>query len=368
MKFGEDLNEHLVPEWRDQYFNYKKGKKELKKLKNKKSAILHLSSLTNTPVSKLKPQFLNNSNNLSNKINDGDFEPHSDNINNNNNIKDTNNNNNNVKDSLQSFILPSPAIEPEDTLQKNSYNNNSSDIETKAPHLKGTGITNFTETEIDPTDTTSNDAGNINEGTPLLTPNDTYIIPKQGSKSRSLSLRPTLLHSDSQTQDDSAIQFGGSNNNNNSSSDAPYTNSPFALYLNRRKSTFTKYLSRSNSISYSSSISPNQLYNNNSANKKATNNKKNDSSTTNGYNNNTELENLSDYARDQFIEWVDSELRKIESFYREKENSYLERFLILQDQVVRLKDQKLRSKLKAARMKRKLRETTNNSPETRSTK
>ncbi|OWB57193.1 hypothetical protein B5S28_g3123 [[Candida] boidinii] len=371
MKFGEDLNEHLVPEWRDQYFNYKKGKKELKKLKNKKSAILHLSSLTNTPISKLKPQLLTNSNNLSNKINDEDFELNL----NQNHI----NNNNNPKDSLQSFALPSPAIEPEDILQKNSNSNSnshshSSVIPTKSSHLKGTGITNFTETEIDPTDTTSNDANdnddNINEGTPLLTPNDSYIIPKQNSKPRSSSLRPTHFPSDFKSQDDSAINFGSSNNNNNnnnnnSSSDPPYTNSPFAIYLNRRKSTFTKYLSRSNSISYSSSISPNQLYNtnNNKTNNNNNNNNIRKGSNTSDYNNNTELENLSDYARDQFIEWVDSELRKIESFYKDRENSYLERFLILQDQVVRLKDQKLRSKLKAARMKRKLKETSKDSPE-----
>ncbi|ODV85583.1 hypothetical protein CANARDRAFT_180066, partial [[Candida] arabinofermentans NRRL YB-2248] len=39
MKFGQDLNEHLVPEWKVQYLDYKKGKKMLKKLKKKPSAL-----------------------------------------------------------------------------------------------------------------------------------------------------------------------------------------------------------------------------------------------------------------------------------------------------------------------------------------
>lgn len=33
MKFGESLSEGLVPEWKDQYVNYKKGKKLIKSLK-----------------------------------------------------------------------------------------------------------------------------------------------------------------------------------------------------------------------------------------------------------------------------------------------------------------------------------------------
>ncbi|GME84094.1 unnamed protein product [Ambrosiozyma monospora] len=43
MKFGQDLNEHLVPEWKTQYLDYKQGKKKLKQLK-KKSSVLHSSS------------------------------------------------------------------------------------------------------------------------------------------------------------------------------------------------------------------------------------------------------------------------------------------------------------------------------------
>lgn len=58
------------------------------------------------------------------------------------------------------------------------------------------------------------------------------------------------------------------------------------------------------------------------------------------------LENLADTGKKEFIEWLDSELQKIENFYKEKEDQAVERFLLLQDQLYQLREQKERLKAK----------------------
>lgn len=52
------------------------------------------------------------------------------------------------------------------------------------------------------------------------------------------------------------------------------------------------------------------------------------------------LENFTETGKREFIEWLDSELIKIETFYREKEQQAVERFLLLQDQLYQLREQK----------------------------
>lgn len=48
MKFGESLSEGLVPEWRDQYVNYKQGKKLIKKIAQMKDALPFVPNTTQT--------------------------------------------------------------------------------------------------------------------------------------------------------------------------------------------------------------------------------------------------------------------------------------------------------------------------------
>lgn len=53
----------------------------------------------------------------------------------------------------------------------------------------------------------------------------------------------------------------------------------------------------------------------------------------------------------EFIEWLDSEFRKIETFYKEKENEAIERYLLLQDQLFNLREQKIAAKVAKAQDK-----------------
>ncbi len=46
-------------------------------------------------------------------------------------------------------------------------------------------------------------------------------------------------------------------------------------------------------------------------------------------------------SNNEFLEWLDGQLSKIESFYRTKEKEALERYLLLQDQLYQLRDQKM---------------------------
>lgn len=52
------------------------------------------------------------------------------------------------------------------------------------------------------------------------------------------------------------------------------------------------------------------------------------------------LENTTETGKKEFLEWLDSELYKIEMFYREKEDQAVERFLLLQDQLYQLREQR----------------------------
>ncbi|CCH41884.1 putative membrane protein [Wickerhamomyces ciferrii] len=58
------------------------------------------------------------------------------------------------------------------------------------------------------------------------------------------------------------------------------------------------------------------------------------------------LESNMSTGKKEFIDWLDSELEKIEVFYREKEEQAVERFLLLQDQLYQLKEQKENLKYK----------------------
>ncbi|KAH3688429.1 hypothetical protein WICPIJ_000568 [Wickerhamomyces pijperi] len=52
------------------------------------------------------------------------------------------------------------------------------------------------------------------------------------------------------------------------------------------------------------------------------------------------LENFNKTAYDEFVQWLDKELFKINSFYQDKENRTVERFLLIQDQLFMLKEER----------------------------
>lgn len=54
----------------------------------------------------------------------------------------------------------------------------------------------------------------------------------------------------------------------------------------------------------------------------------------------TELDDMAGYAKQQFVAWVDGELQKVDTFYREREQEDLDRFLVLQDQLCQMNDQR----------------------------
>ncbi|KAH3675930.1 hypothetical protein WICMUC_002226 [Wickerhamomyces mucosus] len=56
------------------------------------------------------------------------------------------------------------------------------------------------------------------------------------------------------------------------------------------------------------------------------------------------LQDYSSTGLDGFVEWLNKELQKIETFYREKERRLVERFLLLQDQLHLLKEEKIKTK------------------------
>lgn len=56
--------------------------------------------------------------------------------------------------------------------------------------------------------------------------------------------------------------------------------------------------------------------------------------------------------KDQFTEWLDEELAKVELFYREREQEIYERFLLLQDQLYQLREQKKVNRTVAAKHNR----------------
>ncbi|CDK25005.1 unnamed protein product [Kuraishia capsulata CBS 1993] len=63
------------------------------------------------------------------------------------------------------------------------------------------------------------------------------------------------------------------------------------------------------------------------------------------------LEPIAEYARSEFLNWVDAELSKIEVFYKEREDSSSERFWILEEQIELLKEQNIRRLRKAQQIR-----------------
>jgi hypothetical protein len=280
MKFAQSLEDHIVPEWRAQYLDYKLGKKKLKKL-SRKPSVLTSNNKTPSITGRSRGNMAKYSNVESNKdVNtfnalipiDSGAELH-----NNENFIDNHDSDleqttietfkdkhfNEDQLTMQTggssmFALPESAIDYHDS-NPTMYGS------TKQPFPSEDRNANKSSTEIQ------------HDRTPLLNPN----IPTSSSEWQPIHRRSSVI----------------------------------ALFDSFK---------RSPSISFKREQD-------------------------------TELEDLAAYARDQFIKWVDSELDKVELFYKEKEDACVERFLILQDQIIQLENQKLLSKKKWLRTKKMLR-------------
>lgn len=296
MKFGQSLEAHMVPEWKAQYLDYKAGKKKLKKLGQKPSV---LNSLKSTPTLKSQASSKARSRKSSNAS------P----------LDRTSNTT--PKLGKTPIIGTSLNVVAEDDDEDENNNGKSlSIVKTNAIEdqltldsntsfalpgaaLDFNGQSYGSNSLESPKISTHHSLANIpsHDKTPLLGVNDTKTRTL-GSKSR--------------------LSTPHSNNSNLSASQ-------------RRSSVIGLFDSfrRNRSFSYESD-------------------------------NDTELEDLSNYARQKFIEWVDSELNKIESFYEEREKSCVERYLVLQDQVFQLENQKALSKKKWQQRKRRLQSTNAN--------
>lgn len=210
MKFGQSLADHMVPEWRDQYLDYKLGKKRLKKLKKKPSVLQSIND-----------DHQNDNETRSDYNNDHD---HS--------INTESHKFNAVEDQItlgttSSFSLPQPSLPFE-------HNDN---------HFNSMRVPRPQQNE-----------SHFHDQTPLLV----------GAGKR-----------------DSFIDILRSFNNHSMTP-------PFTV--------------------------------------------------------DTELEEMSGYAKQKFWDWVNGELNKVEMFYDEREYACVERFLVLQDQMHQLEEQKLQSR------------------------
>ncbi|AOA61552.1 hypothetical protein PP7435_CHR1-1013 [Komagataella phaffii CBS 7435] len=66
------------------------------------------------------------------------------------------------------------------------------------------------------------------------------------------------------------------------------------------------------------------------------------------------LQNLEQDSNNEFMEWIDDEFDKINTFYKRKETKYLSRLLVLQDQVAQLRQQKYKNKQRISAIRNQL--------------
>lgn len=285
MKFAQSLEDHMVPEWRAQYLDYKAGKKKLKKLGQKPSV---LNNIKSTPILKSRANSKSRTDSVSNQspfiassttpkswrnsivhtplnvvTEDASEEEINQNEDDSSIVKNPAVEDQLTLDSNTSFALPGAALDYNDGL----YGSTSMDLPKVTRHQSLVNIPSH-------------------DMTPLLGTKDS------GNKSRSNTLHSSSIN-------------------------------------------ITPSQRRSSVIGLFDSFRRNQSF-------------------SNDQDDDTELEDLSNYARQKFIEWVDEELKKIEKFYEEREKSCVERFLVLQDQVFQLENQKLQSKKKWQQRKRLL--------------
>jgi hypothetical protein len=340
MKFAQSLEDHIVPEWRVQYLDYKQGKKKLKKL-GKKSSVRN--SLKSTPLlTGRTTRAQSRSDYIAASLH--------------NNPSSDAGRNSKTNGSSQIGTPLYQVLEERDRdrtdgntehIDPSSYDDGLSSIDAQKNSISGED--QFTlESEnsfalpVPAMDYTEHQVygGTHQEGStlrdrvskPPFTPRGISTVPGADvaplQAPETHDMTPLLRHSTEPERARRSTLSSVTNRSRRSTINA-FNNEP---KVTRRGSLFNVFdpVRRSLSLSH-----------------------KNDNE------NDTELEDLANDARQKFIEWVNGELEKIESFYREREDACVERFLVLQDQIFQLESKKLESKKRWQMRKRLLK---NNSP------
>lgn len=302
MKFAQSLEDHLVPEWRAQYLDYKTGKKKLKKLVKKPSV---LNSIKSTPL--LNGRTANTEQALNR---------------NNENRRFSHPSQPKTPSSLENSFTTTPLLSVLESAEGPSAN-----AENNFRHFTPKGST-LVEDEV------TLGSGNSSFALPaaaLSVGNETYGSTSPLPANRNTSVKdgthdrtPLLVHNNKQKP--SNVSFATVPKASPSFSDRNHSS-----ILQRRKSSISALF---DSFKRSPSLAAGRAPS-------------------------TELEDLAVYARQQFIAWVDTELEKVNSFYTERENACVDRVLVLQDQIMQLEIQKQNSKRRWQRTKRALQLTTN---------
>ncbi|KAG0687735.1 hypothetical protein C6P40_001953, partial [Pichia californica] len=320
MKFAQSLEDHLVPEWRTQYLDYKAGKKKLKKLSRKPSVI---SSIKSTPLQLEKSPALS----LSKRYTDNPqlSTP------------------NTIKNSHTSTSLFALNEENENDNENENKNENENENEDNHDHQSGHKyndsngldmISSLKDNHFEDQITLESNSSSFALPAAALNVNDTVYganvspFPRESTRinpiidsKNGIHDKTPLLNSKQPTLN---VTFGKLKHS------VPSTPSSDFNPQRRRSSISALFdtFKRSPSISGKSQA--------------------------------TELEDLAAYARQKFLGWVDGELDKVNSFYSEKEDACVQRFLILQDQILQLELQKQESKKKWLNTKRALKGQQNN--------
>ncbi|VEU24082.1 DEKNAAC105091 [Brettanomyces naardenensis] len=319
MKFAESLQEHMVPEWREQYMDYRDGKKRIKKLRKRTSVLEAAKSKVSwsDQSSRIRPS------EASSRFHTPRFSFRS------------------VAQPLSSspgqLDVPSP---------RTQLPHNSSPLNGAAVLLPQPAITTPRSAYSATADQAATSATSATSGA-APSPSGRVTFSNIGSSSFSLpspSINPRSPPPPPSIQESLSTDSGGEENSVDTDRSAPSNinvRTPLlshddrltrattrASLMVRRKSTMSKLFDtfrRNNSVSQPS-----------------------DSSFVSA----TELDNMSFYAKQQFVAWVDSELRKVDNFYREREQASLERFLVLQDQMVQLNEEKQEASRQLERQQR----------------
>lgn len=278
MKFGQSLERVMVPEWRGQYLEYKKGKKKIKKLRKRQSVL---------EAARIRKR-------------------HS------------------LTPSLRGLVRPEPALR------------SSQDA------IISTGMRNQSVSSV-----------HIRQSSPK-TPAWTAQTSRAGGKDSFALPSPAIdpssytasVSRDSLDDESDMNPFSEQQGEAVANQSTPLLNgNEVPRRLVRKQSTISRIFDnfrRSNSLG--------QIFGNQHMG---------DAGAGEGRSE-TELEDMSTYARQQFIAWVDAELEKVNSFYKLREQDCLERFLVLQDQLVQLSEQRAEMH---ARWDRGMQETSEVAPE-----
>ena len=295
MKFAQSLEDHLVPEWRAQYLDYKTGKKRLKKLVKKPSV---LDSIKSTPLLGGKSPNINKSFKKSSGRNSYPVQPK-------------------TRPSPKESYTVTPLLSVQEGEEGPSTNaDNTLNVSTpKGNHFMEEQITLESGGSSFALPAAALSVDNEMYGSTSPLPANRVKAAKDGTHDRT----PLLV--DNSKQQPLNVSFATTTEAPPSSSER---NKDFVPQ--RRKSSISALLEsfkRSPSLPVGRSPS-------------------------------TELEDLAVYAKQQFIAWVDSELEKVNSFYTERENACVERVLVLQDQIIQLENQKQLSKKRWLQTKKAL--------------